>query len=54
MEAKSMPFQAWRVVLIHVHDIYALPTVKHKKSIFNFVAQLRTDANRYCNEFKAV
>ena len=44
MEAKSMPFQAWRVVLIHVHDIYALPTVKHKKSIFNFAAQLLTDA----------
>ena len=44
MEAKSMPYQAWRVVLIRVHDICALLTVKHKKSIFNFVAQLLTDA----------
>ena len=32
MEAKSLPFQALKVVLIHVHYIYALPTVKHKKA----------------------
>ena len=44
MEAKSMSFQALKVVLIHMHDIYALLTVKHKKDIFNFAARLLTDA----------